>query len=91
VLQTADENPAYIVVKTQGWLTGAKDVLEKLNDPNIADTINPTTYKYRLNLSMETGDERYSFVNTVIWVGSGCRRGHEGKKRHGQIFVEYGC
>ncbi|KAL1970212.1 hypothetical protein VTN77DRAFT_5372 [Rasamsonia byssochlamydoides] len=77
VLQTADENPAYIVVKSSGWLTGAKDVLEKLNDPTIADTINPTTYKYRITMSMETGDERYSFVNTVMWVGSCCRRGQE--------------
>ncbi|KAH8705630.1 hypothetical protein BGW36DRAFT_435535 [Talaromyces proteolyticus] len=77
VLQTADEQPAYIIVKTKGWLTGAKDVLEKLADPNVADSINPSTYKYRVNLSMETGDDRYAFVNTVMWVGSGCRRGHE--------------
>lgn len=77
VLQSSDEPPAYIMVKAQGWLTGAKDVLEKLQDPNHADTINPTSYKYRLNLSMESGDERYAFVNTVMWVGSGCRRGHE--------------
>jgi hypothetical protein len=53
--------------------------LEKLNDANVADTINPSTYKYRFNLSMETGDERYAFVNTVMWIGSGCRRGHESK------------
>lgn len=78
VLQSSDDPPAYIIVKAQGWLTGAKDVLEKLNDPAHADTINPTSYKYRLNLSMESGDERYAFVNTVMWVGSGCRRGHEG-------------
>jgi Protein of unknown function (DUF3237) len=77
MIQTADENPAYIVVNTDGWLTGAKDVLEKLNDQAVADTINPSTYKHRFNLSMETGDERYAFVNTVMWVGSGCRRGHE--------------
>lgn len=79
MLQTADEPPAYIVVKSNGWLTGAKDVLEKLNDPNIADTINPSTYKYRINLSLETGDERYAFVNTLMWVGSCCRRGQEGE------------
>lgn len=77
VLQTSDEPAAYIIVKANGWLTGAKDVLEKLSDPVHADTINPNTYKYRLNLSMESGDERYAFVNTVMWVGSGCRRGHE--------------
>ncbi|WEW61434.1 hypothetical protein PRK78_006924 [Emydomyces testavorans] len=77
LLQTADEPPAYIAVKTNGWLTGAKEVLEKLQDPTVADSINPSTYKYRVNISMESGDERYSFVNTVMWVGSGCRRGAE--------------
>ena len=78
MLQTSDEPPAYIIVKTSGWLTGAKDVLDKVNDPNAADAINPNTYKYRVNLSMETGDERYAFLNTLMWIGSGCRRGHEG-------------
>ncbi|KAH8431529.1 uncharacterized protein LDX57_009191 [Aspergillus melleus] len=77
MLQTSDEPPAYIIVKTNGWLTGAKDVLDKVNDPNAADAINPNTYKYRVNLSMETGDERYAFLNTLMWIGSGCRRGHE--------------
>ncbi|KAL1983938.1 hypothetical protein VTN96DRAFT_9712 [Rasamsonia emersonii] len=77
MLQTGDENPGYIAVKAHGWLTGAKDVLEKVNDPNVADTINPSTYKYRINMSMETGDERYSFVNSVMWVGSCCRRAQE--------------
>ncbi|KAB8075626.1 hypothetical protein BDV29DRAFT_171493 [Aspergillus leporis] len=77
MLQTADDPPAYIIVKTNGWLTGAKDVLDKVNDPGVADTINPNTYKYRVNLLMETGDERYAFLNTLMWVGSGCRRGHE--------------
>lgn len=78
ILQTTDEPPAWIVVKTDGWLTGAKDVLEKVNDANLADGVNPSTYKYRINLAMETGDERYTFLNTLMWVGSGCRRGHEG-------------
>ena len=82
VLQTADDPPAFIIVKTEGWLTGAKDVLDKVNDPSIADTINPNTYKYRVNLSMETGDERYAFLNTLMWIASGCRRGHEGQSKH---------
>lgn len=78
MLQTADEPPAYVIVRADGWLTGAKDVLEKVNDPTMADGINPSSYKYRINLSMETGDERYTFLNTLMWVGSGCRRGQEG-------------
>lgn len=78
LLQTADDPPAYIVVKADGWLTGAKDVLDKVNDANTADTMSPNSYKYRVNLSMETGDERFIFLNTLMWIGSGCRRGHEG-------------
>ncbi|KAL4740006.1 hypothetical protein BDV11DRAFT_204616 [Aspergillus similis] len=77
LLQTADDPPAFIVVKTNGWLTGAKDVLDKLNDPQLADGINANSYKYRVNLSMETGDDRYTFLNNLMWVASGCRRGQE--------------
>ncbi|OQE17978.1 hypothetical protein PENSTE_c019G07896 [Penicillium steckii] len=77
LLQTADEPAAFIIIKAEGWLTGAKDVLEKVNDSQMADGVNPGSYKYRLNLGMETGDERYTFLNTLMWIGSGCRRGQE--------------
>ena len=81
ILQTHDEPPAYITVKSNGWRTGPKDVLEKLADPMQADTIPAQTYKFRLFVELETGDERYAFLNTGMWVGSGCRRGMEGKCR----------
>ena len=80
LLQTNDEPPAFIRVKTSGWRTGSKDVLEKLQDPTQADGVSPNSYKFRLNLELETGDERYLFVNTLMWVGSGCRRGSEGRQ-----------
>jgi Protein of unknown function (DUF3237) len=79
LLQTNEEPPAFICVKTSGWRTGSRDVLEKLQDPAQADGINPNSYKFRLNIELETGDERYLFVNTLMWVGSGCRRGADGK------------
>jgi hypothetical protein len=79
LLQTNDEPPAFISVKSTGWRTGPRDVLEKLNDPMQADTISASSYKFRLNVELETGDERYGFLNTGMWVGSGCRRGHEGE------------
>jgi Protein of unknown function (DUF3237) len=78
LLQTSDEPPAFIGVKTSGWKTGSKDVLEKLQDAAQADGVSPNSYKFRLNVELETGDERYNFVNTLMWVGSGCRRGTEG-------------
>lgn len=81
LLQTNDEPPAFISVNTSGWRTGSKEFLEKLQDPAEADGVSPNSYKFRLNLELETGDERYAFVNTLMWVGSGCRRGTEGECR----------
>ena len=78
LLQTNDEPPAFISVKTSGWRTGPPEILEKLQDPAQADGVNPTSYKFRLNLELESGDDRYSFVNTLLWIGSGCCRGMEG-------------
>ncbi|KAI9739198.1 MAG: hypothetical protein M1834_007411 [Cirrosporium novae-zelandiae] len=77
LLQTSDDPPAFILVKTNGWRTGPKEVLERLLDPEQADSVSPGDYKFRLTVSLETGDERYSFLNTGMWVGSGCRRGYE--------------
>jgi Protein of unknown function (DUF3237) len=77
LLQTHDDPPAYITVKTNGWRTGPREVLEKLADPTVADTTPPNQYKFRINVELETGDERYGFLNTSMWVGSGCRRGNE--------------
>ncbi|RMZ83715.1 hypothetical protein DV738_g885, partial [Chaetothyriales sp. CBS 135597] len=77
LLQTQDDPPAYIKVKSQGWRTGTREVLEKLADPALADTTPPTQYKFRIVVELESGDERYSFLNTGMWVGSGARRGGE--------------
>lgn len=77
LLQTQDDPPAYITVKSQGWRTGSKEVLEKMLDPQVADTTPPNQYKFRMNIELECGDERYAFLNTCQWVGSGCRRGQE--------------
>ncbi len=54
-----------------------KDILEKLQDSTQADSVNPNQYKFRLNVELDTGDERYNFVNTPMWIGSGCLRGGE--------------
>lgn len=79
LLKTDDADPAYITVKTNGWRTGDRHVLEKLFDPEAANNVSPADYKFRLYVKMETGDERYSFVNTAMWVASGARYGLEGK------------
>ena len=48
-------------------------------DPAQADEVDPKSYSYRINVSMETGDGRYLHLNTGMWVGSGIRRGGEGR------------
>lgn len=73
--------PAYITVKTDGWRTGPREVLEKLFDPEQADNVDPRTYLFRLYIHLETGDERYLHVNTGMWIGSGMRRGAEGSNK----------
>jgi len=78
LLQTHDTPPAFIVVKTQGWRTGPAEILTALKDPEYADTIDPRSYKSRLFISMETGDERYKeSVNSGMWIGSAMRKGAE--------------
>ncbi|KAF3800134.1 hypothetical protein GCG54_00015513 [Colletotrichum gloeosporioides] len=76
LLKTDDAEPAYITVKTTGWRYGPRDVMERLFDPARANDVKPDEYSFRLNVKMETGDERYkSVVNTAMWVGSGARLG----------------
>ncbi|KAF7908270.1 uncharacterized protein EAF01_004025 [Botrytis porri] len=78
LLQTHDDPPAHIAIKTHGWRTGPPEVLAQLADPALADQVDPSTYKFRLFIEMETGDERYcSKVNCGMWVGCGMRKGAE--------------
>ena len=74
ILQTHDHPPAYITVRCEGWRVGPRDILEKLNDPAIVDTIDPKSYSFRTYLHMETGDARYLHLNTGMWIGSGIKR-----------------
>ncbi|KAI0805034.1 hypothetical protein GGR55DRAFT_295007 [Xylaria sp. FL0064] len=44
----------------------------------MADTVHPSMYSFRLVVTMETGDPRYSTtLNQGMWVGSGMRKGSE--------------
>ncbi|KAK4249491.1 hypothetical protein C7999DRAFT_30079 [Corynascus novoguineensis] len=77
LMQTNDEHPALIICKMTGWLTGERDVMERLQDPVAADNVAAHRYRLRVTLELETGDDRYQEVNTGIWLASGCRRGAE--------------
>lgn len=78
LLQTLDTPPAHISVKTRGWRTGPPEVLSQLADPKLGDQVDPNSYKFRLFIELETGDERYKDkVNCGMWVGSGMRKASE--------------
>ena len=53
LLKTDDEEPAFIAVKTTGWRTGPRDVLERLFDPVKADGVDASEYSFRLNVRLE--------------------------------------
>lgn len=78
LIQTNDDPPAFIQVHYKGWWTGARDVMEKMHtDPEEADTQPANQYKFRVNIDLETGDDRYSFLSNGMWLGSGSRRANE--------------
>ncbi|CAK7217467.1 hypothetical protein SCUCBS95973_003162 [Sporothrix curviconia] len=75
LLKTDDAEPAYITVHTEGWRTGDAATLAKLFDPAQADGVQPSEYKFRLYVHLETGDARYKELCTGMWVASGARLG----------------
>lgn len=79
LLATADAEPAHIMVRTEGWRTGPPEVLTRLLDPVEGDKVSPDEYRFRIFIRLETGDERYKWVNEGMWIGSGVRRGLEGE------------
>lgn len=80
LLRTNDESPAFITVQTTGWRTGPREVMQRLFDPDKANSVDPSEYSFRLSITLETGDERYKdMVNSALWIGSGARTGSEGQ------------
>ncbi|KAK3046130.1 hypothetical protein LTR09_012356 [Extremus antarcticus] len=65
---------ATIYLQTTGTRTGKKEVLEKLGED---ESIGADQYRMRLQLTMETGDEGYSWVNQGVSVASSGRNGDQ--------------
>jgi hypothetical protein len=42
-----------------------------------ADGISADKYSFLLNVSLETGDERYSWVSKKMWIARGARLGNK--------------
>jgi len=47
--------------------------MQSLNNASTRDAVDPTSYYFRLMVTMNTGDERYTHVNTSLWVASARR------------------
>lgn len=69
-LQTHDGATLYL--QTTGTRTGKRDVLEKLGEDT---SITADQFRMRLKLSIETGDERYNWVNDAVFIASSGRSG----------------
>ena len=52
------------------WIT-PPDMREEFADPATRHRIDPARYYFRTNPLFETGDERYSWLNDIVCVGTG--------------------
>ncbi|BGP03795.1 Uncharacterized protein family UPF0311 [Rhodotorula toruloides] len=81
LLRTHDSH--FIQVQTRGWRTGPPHILSALSSAARegfeGEVPGPEEYKFRLCVEMETGSrsERYAWLNTSMWVGSGVRSGRQ--------------
>ena len=65
---------ATIYLQTTGTRTGHREVLEKLGEDT---SIGPEQFRMRLNLKMECGDPKYSWVNDCVFIASSGRVGDQ--------------
>lgn len=63
---------ATIYLQTTGTRTGERAVLENLGED---ESITADKFRMRLNLTMETGDPRYKWINDVVVIASSGRTG----------------
>ncbi|KAJ8291476.1 UPF0311 protein [Rhodotorula toruloides] len=81
LLRTSDG--IFIQVQTRGWRIGPPSVLQALSsaarEGYDGRVPGPEEYKFRLCVEMETDsrNERYAWLNTSMWVGSGVRSGRQ--------------
>ncbi|KAF7552899.1 hypothetical protein G7046_g7266 [Stylonectria norvegica] len=76
VVQTSDDPPAVLEMRTRGSLSGPSDVLDLLLSPRKPKDIDPRRYGFRMFATIKTADKRYTeIVNCGLWVASGAWRG----------------
>lgn len=62
---------ALIEVINYGYRHGPEEVLERISN---GEQVDPDSYYMRTHARLETGDERYRWVNRMLFVGTGERR-----------------
>jgi hypothetical protein len=67
-LQTDDD--ALIYMRYNGFRHGPTDVMQALAD---GEDVDPATYYFRIAVILETGAEKYSWLNRIVAVGTGRR------------------
>ncbi|KAH8180182.1 UPF0311 protein [Sarocladium implicatum] len=79
VMQTTDDTPAILEMRTRGSLSGPCDVLDNLLSPlSTPKTTDPRRYGFRMFSTIKTTDKRYAeIVNCGLWVASGVWRNDE--------------
>ncbi|KAK2593943.1 hypothetical protein QQS21_008350 [Conoideocrella luteorostrata] len=78
VMQTTDQPPAILEMRTRGSLSGPCDILDSLLGPGQSKDIDPRQYGFRMFATVKTPDKRYAeIVNCGLWVASGMWSGEE--------------
>ncbi|KAG8424676.1 hypothetical protein J3458_001448 [Metarhizium acridum] len=78
VMQTTDQPPAVLEMRTRGSLSGPCDILDSLIGPGQSKNIDPRQYGFRMFATVKTPDKRYAeIVNCGLWVASGMWSGEE--------------
>ncbi|KAL2104583.1 hypothetical protein VUR80DRAFT_10190 [Thermomyces stellatus] len=73
-LETSDEPPAILEMRTRGYMAYEPDSLPKI----AAGTEDPERYAFRMVMTLRTEDERYAErVNLGLWLGCGVWKGRE--------------
>jgi hypothetical protein len=71
-IQTDDGVPIYVVNK--GYRHGPKEIIDKLIS---GESVPDGSYYFKTTPVFETGSEKYSFLNRMIFIGEGLRKPNE--------------
>lgn len=65
------DDGALIEIRNYGFRHGPPEVIEALAK---GESVSPDAYYMRTHARLETGDERYQWVNSALFIGTGQRK-----------------